>query len=701
MPVVLQCSCGRKYRVKRDSTRKAIECRACGARIRIPREGSVDDEDEFLVNLDELVAMQDAAPAKCDGKSSSNALPVGIRLARQYQWHVVAASLLWILVAICWAELEPWVSARSSVLAFFVNGLPLLISAVIIAANAMIAFSVLINAGRDRPALPNSVTLIFLFTLLFFQISHHIGADEYSLTNAPSAGDWFLFTLEHAVRAADFLDTLQDYGFQVEMIKPDGHLSAFALIAFRVVIDLICLKIFVDWVGQLIRWVQEELVNQGLMPIVKCVLAGFVVSYVALWCFVVFKWQRWQPEDIAPWFVVNALSVVDVSDIIQVYDWRPHSVPDGIVEGFLGFGFRFITGLVVAGVLSYAQDSISLKLLEGRLLTVRELKRIEADEELHRDLRQVARDRLATIKANRLNQAGFWIGQPPGQHFFEVFSGLGIVLSIMLMVVMNGSSRSRSEMLVTGAGAVDGGNYRAVLQRLGPTAQDCIEGLTSKCTGGQVDQTTRLALIDTLGYSGQTAVEPLAGMLLSDDDAVVLHSTLALARIGTVASRPLADVWNHSTARIRDTAREALVEFGPDATEPIANGMTEQNGITFRDILKAIDPYWYRHDVDNPVYQRMAAASLSMELVRDTVDQLFDLNLRLNNLLDPDQGLTRGIELADQLNTQLTAVSDEAASEVIRECIRVERFKRGPRYSKQKQAWGGAFYDGHMLADRA
>ncbi|MEI4896817.1 hypothetical protein Q8G71_36620, partial [Klebsiella pneumoniae] len=72
-----------------------------------------------------------------------------------------------------------------------------------------------------------------LFTLLFFQIAVHQGADHYRWEQLPHWWDWFAFAGANVIRAADLCDVLDSYGWTLHSIQPASHLTRVSLIAFN------------------------------------------------------------------------------------------------------------------------------------------------------------------------------------------------------------------------------------------------------------------------------------------------------------------------------------------------------------------------------------------------------------------------------------------------------------------------------------
>jgi len=109
--------------------------------------------------------------------------------------------------------------------------------------NLWASLRILGRTGRALAALPLTLLQIILFTLFFYQIAWHRGAEHFVCERAPGFLDWAALVAVHAVRAGDLVDGIEAYGLNLQTVHNASHLTAWALILYHVVIDLFILRL--------------------------------------------------------------------------------------------------------------------------------------------------------------------------------------------------------------------------------------------------------------------------------------------------------------------------------------------------------------------------------------------------------------------------------------------------------------------------
>ncbi len=76
---------------------------------------------------------------------------------------------------------------------------------------------------------------LFSFT---FRLLYILGGETYyTFLHPPQAWDWCQLTLVHVLRAADFMDAIEGYGWHLQNIKSQGYLSGSAIVSLHLLVD--------------------------------------------------------------------------------------------------------------------------------------------------------------------------------------------------------------------------------------------------------------------------------------------------------------------------------------------------------------------------------------------------------------------------------------------------------------------------------
>src|SRR6185369_1247050 len=134
----------------------------------------------------------------------------------------LATALLWAALGYILALITPWTGLWPVGVQWLWNSVPLLVTVGVIGWNLVAAIRLVGATGRPHLAWPFTVIQLILFTLLLFQIACHRGAEHYHWDEHPGWWDWPLFTLVHALRAADLFDWIQAYGIETQVIQHES-----------------------------------------------------------------------------------------------------------------------------------------------------------------------------------------------------------------------------------------------------------------------------------------------------------------------------------------------------------------------------------------------------------------------------------------------------------------------------------------------
>ena len=163
-------------------------------------------------------------------------------------------------------------------------------------------------------------TQIILFGVLNSQLYCVFGTDHYRCDREPQFYDWIEFTVAHILRAADFLDALDEYGLPIQTITHNSTPAALILVFMHLSVDYFLLGLILRWASRALQEpVRETRLEQGRREF------GWLLATLTL--FVGFAaFQGLQPSDWLLWPLDNLLRLVDIGDVLQLFGWRLHGV---------------------------------------------------------------------------------------------------------------------------------------------------------------------------------------------------------------------------------------------------------------------------------------------------------------------------------------------------------------------------------------
>src|SRR5580765_8846145 len=127
-----------------------------------------------------------------------------------------------------------WVAALFGVPHLLERELAFWTSTTLIAVNAV--FSLLTLTRRRVVLLGLNCMQIVLFGVLSCQLFHTYGQDHYVFDHEPGLADWVEFTAAHVLRAADLLDSLDEYGIHLQNINHNSAAAGWILVSMHLVV---------------------------------------------------------------------------------------------------------------------------------------------------------------------------------------------------------------------------------------------------------------------------------------------------------------------------------------------------------------------------------------------------------------------------------------------------------------------------------
>lgn len=396
---------------------------------------------------------------------------------------------------------------------------------------------------------------IGLFTTLFHQIAAHQGAEHFKLTGPTTPGQWVQFSLAHALKATDVLDTIEAYGLNVQVIKHDGPFVATLLVAYHVVVDVFVLGVLWALVGVVKR---KLLSDPGAVGVFRAGLMFGAVVFLLLWLLLATYLRPWRPIDIPLWLAENVVRVLDFSDAMDSYDIHWHQVPKEWQESTLTFLCRVWITIGLGALANRREKAVSAELPSIR----------------------------------RLAGAGLCLG------LFGIFVGLPGVLPA--------DRPAHSTALADVLPSPQAPAALAALRRMGPHARDAVPRLAARLDTGDREERLRIAAV--LGCLGPDALPQLTRLAGDAEAGCALAAADGLARIGPEAAPALVNVWHrtpHDAVRIR--AAEALADLGPDAVPPLVAALRPDNSAECHHWIESLDRNWLLRASANETFRAVAA----------------------------------------------------------------------------------------------
>ena len=489
---------------------------------------------------------------------------------------------VWLgLASFAWAVVG-WVLAASAPRLAFLPAIELLhlvlpgITAALILGN--LAFSLYALFRRkvpiDRLLLVTGLQ-IGLFTTLFFQFAAHLGADCYSIQRPTRSWEWVQFSVAHAVRAADVLDAIEAYGWDIQVIKHRGPFVASVVVAYHVIVDLFVLGLF--WA--MTRRIKERLLEQPTRVAVIFLLGALTfLIWFGVWMAFAMAVRPWRPIDVPLWFTENVVRVVDFADAMDSFDIHWHQVPSGPVESTLTFFCRVWIAIGISLALNWrmARDGVRPPVVDARPVSPWGLSRLGVAVVLI----------AALIGADALLEAG-------------TLEGI-------------------AELTDSATGDDDDRASRAIaaIRRLGPNARDAIEPLAEArsrfpARSGKI--------VETLGRLGPDAIEPLREVALGENGAEAATAVASLRRIGPKAAPALAVVAGTTQkGKVKTAAAAGLRDLGLEAMPYLIEATDKANSAVHLHWFNELDRKWTSRESDNKTFRALVQLQLFRERVKSS-----------------------------------------------------------------------------------
>jgi HEAT repeats len=363
----------------------------------------------------------------------------------------------------------------------------------LIAANALLSFRALTHRREVLIAL-NCVQIV-LFGTLNYQLYCAFGAGHYRFDRPPQFYDWIEFTAAHVLRAADFLDALDEYGLDIQNINHNSTTAGILLVCMHLAVDVFLIGLVLRGLKRYWRdRPRETYLERGRREFAWLLATlAFYVGFAVC--------QQFKPSDWLLWPLENLLRLLDVGDMFQVFGWQLHGVE---ATGWTRGGailFRVAAGIWMARLVIH----VRLTLLRTWGLSVEQLTELLDDPDAH--VRRGA--------ALGLGRSG------PAAH--EAVAELGDALHDMSPEVRRAAAWA--------------------LGQIGPPAQAAVSRLLDAAWLGHRE--LRLAATDALGRIGpaaRSAAYSLVALLKVSDAETRPVVTHALAKIAPDVAWDLAIV---------------------------------------------------------------------------------------------------------------------------------------------------------------
>jgi HEAT repeat protein len=485
------------------------------------------------------------------------------------------------LASFAWA-VAGWVLAASAPRLAFVPVIELLhlvlpgVTAALILANLAFSLHALFRrkVPIDRLLLVTGLQ-IGLFTTLFFQFAAHLGADCYSIQRPTRSWEWVQFSVAHAVRAADVLDAIEAYGWDIQVIKHRGPFVASVIVLYHIVIDLFVLGLF--WA--MTRRLQKRLMEKpGRVAVVFLLGALAFLGWFGVWMAFAMEVRPWRPIDVPLWFAENVVRVVDFADAMDSFDIHWHQVPAGPVESTLTFFCRLWIAIAISLFLNWrmARKGVRPPVVDARPISPWSLARLGVAVVLI----------AAVIGVDSLLEAGT----------SERVAGLADAAT--------GDDPDRARQAL------------AEIRRLGPNARDAI-GPLNESRSRFPARSARI--LETLGHLGPDAIEPLREVASGTNGAEAVTAVASLRRIGPKAAPALVAIWGDTRGgKTKAVVEAGLRDLGVEAMPALIEATDMANSADHLHWFDELDRNWTLRGSDNPTFLALRNLRAFEGLVRTT-----------------------------------------------------------------------------------
>lgn len=517
--------------------------------------------------------------------------------------QLILVSLAWSCVGLMLALLSPWLGMIPPWVKAPLDSLPLLVTIGLIALNLTAAIRLVGRTGRTLSALPLTVTQLILFTLLFFQIACHQGAEHYTWKELPNGWDWLAFSLVHAVRAADLWDIIEAYGLQLQTNRHVSNLTAVCLIVFHLLMDFFVISLLLEWIA---RARKALLADPRRVERMMKAAPWVVGSLVVVWLASALYFRPWRKVDLLLWPLDNLLRILDFMDALEIYRVRLHQVPRVFWEGTLTLICRLLFFLALAGALSWLGREISIRWLGGYGMRREDLEDIRLN---HSDtqIRRKADQRLAALAALPSASPGVAPWTVPRR---AVLTGTGLVAALALTIATCARwDGAAARLAAVAADPEHPKAHRALaaLRQMGPYAETQVTRLNQSLP--DLPRKRQFATLATLGYLGVEAIEPLSQHAVGADAELALRAVYALNQVGPQAAPGLVPALESPHEPVRKAAEYVLLAFGADAVQPLIDTLTPANTARHVTLLERLDPtYWYLRTASNPYAEKVLSS---------------------------------------------------------------------------------------------
>lgn len=531
--------------------------------------------------------------------------------------YVVA--LVWFVAGWTIAWQAAWLGLAPEGVATLANHLAVLITLALIATTFFSGLQSFRRTGTTLAALPATLIQILLFHLLFFQIASHIGADQYVWDRPPTWGDWWVFTLTHACRAADVADTVDG----VFTIAHVGTLPAVCLLLFHLLIGFVGVSLLVELVVRplLKRRSDSSTIRQELGETVLALAICLPILWLLVWCLIAGKYSS---SDWFYWGCTNVLKVIDFPDFLQLSRTRLHHIPPGLVVGSLGVGMRLVLAIILAALLDRSTTYLRVRFLDGIGTSEDQLTKFLQRPE-HAAYHAKARDLLERQRTHRqgvIHRIGSAEAFAISLIFVTALGGMLATLNYFLPP----RTQAVHALLAAAKGADQEQAQHAIatLGRMGSWAELAvpeIDELQQLSAGSE-----RESLIRLLGKLGPSAGESLGRILRDDPDPKVqLVALRALAATGPDTSGYLIPALLSPDVEIRRTAHALLLKLGEEAVPDLAKQVTPQNHWILTQLIEELDPYWMYQREGSELFvssaQSYAEVSRFAQQLRENIEE--------------------------------------------------------------------------------
>ena len=458
------------------------------------------------------------------------------------------------------------------------------------------------RTGHTLRALPSTIAIFLLFTVVFVQILCHLGADHYRWRTLPNPQDWIAFTAAHAMRAGDVLDVIEEFQLDIQAIHHRSYFVAGVLVTFHLIMGVFVLSLVTEGISRFGRaiWRVKPFRTGLLILAIPLAIGGFIAAWSSL--------SQFSPvtqRDLLLWPVESIVRLVDVADVMVLFNFHFHDIPATPAVATLSILLRLVAGLLLLRWVHHWYLRISLRSFGGFGLSQRDL-----NASLPRMTNEQVRARIEH-RLKRMQEEAESVRSPwYPLLWFILVAALCVTAFPRFANFWPAWDSSAVEL----AQSFPNPSAVAELRRMGPYAEDAIPVLTSDIDTKPVEE--QRIILALLGHLGAKAGPTLDHFVNGNDSELAMIAANSIAATG-VNGVPWM-IWGLESphAEVREILASQLRQDKNRTIPRMVEMLSLTTAPQLLPILESVDPYWAMRK-GSSLFERVQTSNRAIELLQE------------------------------------------------------------------------------------